>query len=158
MRPIVAADLMTPEVLSVAADMDLGELAAFLVDHEISGAVVRDDRGQPIGVVSLTDLAAAAADNAELGPREEISAYYQPAAGATIDPAELEEMESGVDGLTASDIMTPQVYSVSIDATVSEVARTLLDGHLHRLLVLDEDELVGVISVSDLLGLLVEED
>ena len=43
-----------------------------------------------------------------------------------------------------------------IARVVSEVAATLLDLHLHRLLVIDEDELVGIISTSDLIGLLVE--
>ena len=65
MRPIVAADLMTPDVLSVPETMGLGELSAFLLDHQISGVVVRDEEGQPVGVVSLTDLAAVTADAAD---------------------------------------------------------------------------------------------
>lgn len=158
MRPIVAADLMTPEVLSVPEDMGLTALAAFLLDHEISGAVVRDEEGQPVGVVSLTDLVAVTADSADLPPDLEVSGFYQHTGPGELDPGGLELVESAADGLTAGDIMTPQVYSVAIDATVSEIARTLLEGHLHRLLVFDGDELVGIVSASDLLGLLVDED
>lgn len=167
MRPIVAADLMTPDVLSVPETMGLGELSAFLLDHQISGVVVRDEEGQPVGVVSLTDLAAVtadAADAADIGdtadspPASNGSAFYLQAEDPGIDPAGLEEAGSAGEGLTAGDIMTPQIYSVAIDATVSEIARTLLEESLHRLLVFDDAELVGIVSVSDLLGLLIEED
>lgn len=164
MRPIVAADLMTPDVLSVPETMGLGELSAFLLDHEISGVVVRDEESQPSGVVSLTDLAAVTADatnTAETGdtpPASNGSAFYLQAGDPEIDPAGLEEVGAAGEGLTAGDIMTPQIYSVAIDATVSEIARTLLEERLHRLLVFDDAELVGIVSVSDLLGLLIEED
>jgi predicted transcriptional regulator len=46
MRPITAADLMNPEVLSVPDDMTLSDLAAFLLDNEITGAPVADRRGR----------------------------------------------------------------------------------------------------------------
>jgi predicted transcriptional regulator len=38
MRPITAADLMNPEVLTVRDDATVAELARFLVDNEITGA------------------------------------------------------------------------------------------------------------------------
>ena len=158
MRPIVAADLMTPEVLSVPETMGLAELAAFLLDNEISGAVVRDTDERPVGVVSLTDLAAVTADSAEQPSAQELSGFYRHTGSGELARGELERVESASDGLTAADIMTPQVYSVALDASVSEVARTLLDGHLHRVLVVDGDDLVGIVSASDLLGLLIEED
>src|SRR5215203_5722911 len=57
MRPIIAADVMNPNVLMVQEDMTAGELASFLVESEISGAPVVDPTGRLVGVVSLTDLA-----------------------------------------------------------------------------------------------------
>jgi CBS domain-containing protein len=59
--------------------------------------------------------------------------------------------------LLVRDIMTPAVYSVPEDATVSEVAGRMLDSHVHRLLVLREGRPVGIVTTSDLLGLLVDE-
>ncbi len=53
--------------------------------------------------------------------------------------------------------MTPTVYSVPEDATVPEIASMMLSGHLHRLLVTRDDRPIGIVSTSDLLGLLVEE-
>ena len=48
--------------------------------------------------------------------------------------------------------MNPKIYSVREDATVSEIATLMLNGHIHRLLVTREDRAVGVITTSDLLG------
>ena len=56
-----------------------------------------------------------------------------------------------------ADIMTPAVYAVAEDATVSEVASMMLKEHLHRVLVTQGEKVVGIISTSDLLGLLIDE-
>lgn len=134
MRPITAGDLMNPEILTVDADLTVRELASFLVENEISGAPVRDKEERIVGVVSLFDIAAVASDGED-------------GTGAGL--------EDPRDGLLVADIMTPVVHSVTEDATVSEVAAAMLKGHLHRLLVTREDQAVGIISTSDLLGLLI---
>src|SRR5262245_31446119 len=60
MRPITAADVMNPEVLTVPDDLPVAALASFLVEREISGAPVADAAGHLVGVVSVTDIALAA--------------------------------------------------------------------------------------------------
>ncbi len=130
MRPITASDLMNPIVLVAREDMVLKDLATFLLDNEITGAPVEDRFGNLVGVVSLVDLVQAAYEN---------------------EP-------DGEEGRLANGIMTPGVFSVPEDATVSEVASTMVDNHLHRLLVTRDGKPLGIISSSDLLGLLVDED
>jgi CBS domain-containing protein len=44
------------------------------------------------------------------------------------------------------------------DTPVSELAETLIEEHVHRLLVTRDERVVGIVSTSDLLGLLVEEE
>ena len=75
MRPITASDLMNPEVLTVRDDMTVRELAAFLIENEISGAPVADAEERLVGVVSLVDVAAVASGE---GPRlaRDGSAYF----------------------------------------------------------------------------------
>lgn len=148
MRPITAGDLMNPEILTVDADMTVRELAAFLVENEISGAPVQDDEGRIVGVVSLVDVAAVHSESEE-GDAE--SSPFEAQGSREPD-------DGGRDGLMVADVMTPMVYSVTEDATVSEVASAMLKGHLHRVLVTREDRAVGIISTSDLLGLLVTND
>lgn len=152
MRPITAADLMNPDVLTVPDDMSVRELARFLVDNDITGAPVEDDAGKLIGVVSVFDIARLLGedeDDFELEDGEEVAAN-----GASDDEG-LDPTDD--DDLLVEDIMTPAVWSVPEEATVPEVASLMLKEHLHRLVVVREDEPVGIISTSDLLGLLMDE-
>lgn len=145
---------MNPEVLTVRDDMSVRELASFLIDNEISGAPVADAEGRLVGVVSLVDIAALASGD---GPRRGDGAgFFGPDWDDGLDEEDMEELDQ--DGLRVADIMTPQIYSVQEDSTVSEIASRMLKGHLHRLLVTREDRAVGIITTSDLLGLLVGED
>ena len=164
MRPIVASDLMNPEILTVREDMTVRDLAAFLIDNEISGAPVVSKKGKLVGVVSMVDIAEVASEGADEPAGEgrgESPAFFQrtwkPSAGADA-AAELEELDLDGEELLVADIMTPNVYSVAEDATVSEIAKLMLKHHLHRVLVTDGDQAQGIISSSDLLGLLVDED
>ena len=50
------ADVMTREVISVAPETSLRDVARLLVDHQISGVPVVDAEGTCIGVVSEADL------------------------------------------------------------------------------------------------------
>lgn len=158
MRPIVATDLMTPDVLSVPESLPLVELAAFLVDHQISGVAVTDDDGKFVGVVSVTDLATAAAEGgSRFGWKRQSSDFYVGGWEDRLDEEDLSTLRLEDDGLRVRDVMTATVYSVPVDATASEVAAIMLQSHLHRLLVVADDQIVGIITTSDLLGLLVDE-
>ena len=130
MREITAGDLMNPRILAVPFDMPIQDLAAFLLDHEITGAPVKDEEGLLIGVVSLVDLAAVVAEQDDENEGPELVA----------------------------DIMSDGVIGVDENAPVTEVAERMLKDHLHRVLVLRDGEAVGIVSTSDLLGLLVEDD
>ncbi len=157
MRPIVARDLMTPEVLGVRESSTVQEVAAYLVDHEISGAVVRNDRGEITGVVSLSDIASAAADRGtRVGVDRSWPDFYASDWDDRLDASDLSRVHFADTELAVREVMTPDVFSVDADAVVSEVARTMLESHIHRVLVRENDEFVGVISTSDLLGLLVQ--
>ena len=173
MRPITAADLMNPKVLAVRDDMTLRELAAFLIRNQITGAPVEDGGGRLVGVVSTVDIAEAVlAGQEEGGAGDEAgsggAAGEAARAGGGVaffaqdweeepDEEDLAELRLAEDDLLVRDIMTPAVYAVAEDATVSEVASRMLDSHVHRLLVTREDRPVGIITTSDLLGLLIDE-
>jgi CBS domain-containing protein len=152
MRLITAADLMNPRVLTVREDLTVRELANVLVENEISGAPVEDRSGKLVGVVSLTDIAAALADDEEEG-----GDYFVSEWGDGMSREEIEELGLDEAELTVVDIMTPEVFTVREDTPVSEIAEAMIQNHVHRILVTREDRVVGIISTSDLLGLLVEE-
>lgn len=151
MRLITAADVMNPRVLTVRADMTVQEAARFLLDNEITGAPVQDREGRLVGVISVVDIAEAASGGSGVGPRP---TYFSRGRERPLSPGDLDELASGE--LQVADIMTPEIYTVAEDTPVSEVALRMLKDHLHRLLVVSGDQPVGVVSTSDLLGLLVD--
>jgi len=160
MRPITASDLMNPEVLTVRGDMSVRDLAAFLVDNEITGAPVEDEDGKLVGVVSLIDIVEiAAGDEPAARARESANPdFYVRDWEDQLSEEDMETLHIEEEDIFVREIMTPQIFSVEEDARVAEVARMMLDGHIHRVLVTRDDKPVGIISTSDLLGLLVEED
>ena len=61
-----------------------------------------------------------------------------------------------MDALRVSDVMTASVVSVTPDAEIAEVAKLLTKHGIHRVLVIDGETLVGVVSSLDLARLVAE--
>jgi len=149
-----ARDLMTDRVLAVQADMSLQELAAFLTDHEISGAPVISGYGNVIGVVSVTDIARNDSDIARGSEeQEEPPSYFLGDAATKADKETLKAVGRRPEA-TVRDVMMPALFTVEEDAPIYEVADRMLRGHLHRLLVVrsgTKRDIVGIVSSMDLL-------
>ena len=156
MRPIVARDVMTPEVLSIGESATLPDLANFLLGNEISGAVVVNADGEPVGVVSLSDLAESSTTDGDT-VESQVSSFFRDDWRGTFDEFDAREIRVADEAAQVGDIMTAEIVSVDADARISEVARLLSDSHLHRVLVTESEALVGIITTTDLLGLLVDE-
>ncbi len=156
MRALVARDVMNPNVISVRDDLTVAELAEFLVDSEISGAPVEDAEGRLVGVVSLTDVASALTGNDQVATRRH-PGYYLRGWEEKFNPEELAGLRVAESDLTAGEIMTPSIFAVEDETPVSAVAEKMIRSHVHRLLVTREHKVVGILTSSDLLGLLVDE-
>jgi CBS domain-containing protein len=147
---------MTPEVLSIGESATLPELANFLLGNEISGAVVVNADGEPVGVVSLSDLAESSTPPGDT-VESQVADFFTEGWRESFDEFDVREMRVEDEAAQVSDIMTAEIVSVDAEARIPDVARLLLDSHLHRVLVTDGDTLVGILTTSDLLGLLVDE-
>jgi CBS domain-containing protein len=150
-RGLRARDVMTREIVSVAEDATVRELVGLLQEHEISGAPVVNARGKITGVVSLSDVASVSGEREAIAPEHADPDLYVHDWEDKVNPDELRQLHVEEEGLLVRDIMTPRVYTVAADAPLAEVARTLVSGHVHRLLVAERDRLVGIVSTVDLL-------
>lgn len=56
LRVRTAAEMMTPNPVSIGQDATVTEAAAFLTSRGISAAPVIDEAGRPVGVVSRSDI------------------------------------------------------------------------------------------------------
>jgi len=116
---------MHPGVITCRADATLGQVAVMLTQHHVHALVVSDRDGRPLGIISDFDLLAG----------EWLSA----------DPESLEAMRT----MTAGELMSTPIDAVEADTPFNEAARRMREEQVHRLLVLEAGNPVGVISISD---------
>lgn len=161
MNAIPVRSVMSRNVLAVRDDMNLQEVATFLTDNQISGAPVEDAEGRLVGVVSLTDVARATSEQTSWEPalfRQPVpggSDFYLHSLEQRLAAEELESFPLEDSALVVNEIMTPRIFSVEEDATVSDAAQMMREAHIHRLLITNGGRMVGIVTTSDLLGLLV---
>ena len=142
-------DLMNPDIMTVADDMTTDELARFLIEREISGAPVVDSQGQLIGVVSMTDIGRNMAEPADFTSSPSLGFYRDVAAELTLEDFGQRYVEERA--VTVRDVMTPVIHQVPATASVVEAARMMVEQHIHRLVVTQGKEPVGIITSMDLL-------
>jgi CBS domain-containing protein len=131
MVPIVE-DVMTPDPIVFTTDESLQEAARQLEESEISGAPVVDSAGILVGVLSETDLVRARAT---------------------------EQLWERWPGLKVRHLMHSPVLTADRTMTVEEAAVLMERAHVHRLVVVAEDQQtpIGVLSTSDLVRAMVGE-
>ncbi len=155
-KTLTARDIMTAHVIMAQDDMTTGELANLLLDHEITGAPVQDDRGRLVGVVSLADVVRNGSNEESLDTDRSNPDFFVRGWEERVDPSEIRRLVSDRDRTLVRDLMTPTVYTVGEDTSVSEIADTMLSAHIHRLLVTRGDTVVGIVSTTDMLRALIE--
>jgi CBS domain-containing protein len=148
----IAGDLMVPKIEWIRVTATVPEAVALLTKKRISAVPVLDANGQPVGVLSLSDIVAHDYEKyAHLQPGQEY--YHKNEFILRLKEARprvfhVEETEA----VLVQDIMTPVVYSVARTTPASTVVDAILSLNVHRLFVTDEDgEIVGVISTIDVL-------
>jgi len=168
-------EIMQRDVVTVSPDTTVRELLRTMVANQISGLPVVSDTGEILGVVSTTDVIRLGAQEAEVTrgsltweplalPEEE---YDEDSAAPFFLISEdwtyptedqTEAISEGVfEGFSVRDIMTPAAFTVGPRDGVSLVAKFLLQGRIHRALVVEEGRLKGIVTTFDLLRAFVED-
>jgi CBS domain-containing protein len=145
-----ARDFMQTELLTVTPETSIIDIHKLFIEEEIHGAPVVDDMGVVRGVVSTLDLLRAV--NEEVEPDQTTQSYFRSEWSQLVDelPGRLREVR-------ASDIMTRELVAVRSDTSIVEVARIMREQHVHRVLVIDDRELLGVVTTFDLLRAFVDD-
>ena len=156
-EPIVRArDLMERDVITVTPETRLLDVHRLFVEEEIHGAPVVGEDTLVRGVISTLDLLRLVRDEFEPGAGATATTYFRdelPYSGP--DWLQMpEDFQDRMQELTAADAMTRDLVTVGPDATVDDIARTMLEHRVHRVLVCEERVLLGVVSAFDLLRVL----
>lgn len=147
MKPILAhcaADLMSRDLIVISEKMSLRGAARILSRADISGAPVVDHDGKVVGVLSATDFLRLAKDGATPLPctcRENTFEPWQ-----MLDHAKATEA-------TVAQVMTKNPVTAPTNTPITELARMMLDAHIHRVILVDTMERpVGVVTSTDILA------
>lgn len=115
------------EVWSITSDATVYDALCLLADKNIGALVVVDD-GKVCGIVSERDYA------------------------RKITLLGRDSLDTKV-----SEIMTREVTTITRERTVSECMETITERHIRHLPVVENDELVGLISVGDIVKAVIAE-
>lgn len=135
-------DVMTTSVLTVRADTPFKEVVEILVEHGVSGVPVVDTGGRVVGLVTEADLVSKEAF--DLRHRRPLAAVADLIAGVRV-------WSDKAAGLTAAEVMSERVVTVSPAEDLHYVARRMLELGVKRFPVVDDGRLVGIVSRQDLL-------
>jgi CBS domain-containing protein len=134
-RRVCVRDWMHPNPVTVRTDTTLDEVYRLMQERQIRRVpVVRD--GQLVGILSLGDVR-----------------HGLPAAGLSSSG----EARQQAAAPTVESLMTRDVLTIRPDATLREAARLMLENKIGGLPVLQGNDLVGIITESDIFRVLVQE-
>jgi chloride channel protein, CIC family len=124
---MTVAELMQRNVKTVESQATLAEAIVSLSDAHISGMLVVDGAGKVVGVLSTTDVLSAEAEVDDPIARRALFEYT-----------------------AVRDIMTPRPYTIAPGEDIREAARQMLYADVHRIFVAEGDQVVGIISTTDI--------
>ncbi|HKY98506.1 MAG TPA: CBS domain-containing protein [Gemmatimonadaceae bacterium] len=119
---------MTSTVVTISPETTVRETMEALATNHLSGVpvVVRD---KVVGVVSMTDIL----NFMVTAPQRKSG-----------------EIEKPVDQTTAADLMTDEIFSVRSTSSIRSAAALMQKRGIHRVLVIDDGKLLGIVSALDI--------
>jgi len=139
-------DIMTPDPVTVEPALSVTDAARLMVDKGI-GALPVVKGGELVGLVTEGDLIMK-------DVKLEYPTYIHLLDGFIMYPPSTTRFEHELKkavAATVGDVMTAEPHTVQADTSVEDVATLLVDRDVSRLPVLDGDELVGIVTKSDVL-------
>ncbi len=140
---MIASDVMTRKVLSVKPDETVEHAANLMLRHGISGLFVVDAKGVLAGVITEGDLLR----RDEIGTQRHRPWWLR----VLVSPGRQALDFTHAHGRLVSDVMTPEVISVTPATVLEDVVETMEKQRIKRVAVIDNERMVGVIARSDLL-------
>jgi CBS domain-containing protein len=140
---MIAADVMTRNVISVPPDATVADAVELMLGRGISGLLVVDTSGMLAGIVTEGDLLR----RDELGTQRRRSWWLRLLASPGRQAADFTRAH----GRKVADVMTHDVLSVAADAPLTDIVALMEEHRVKRVPVLDGLRVVGVVSRADLL-------
>lgn len=150
--------VMTRDVLALAPDMSLKQMDSVLLEHRVSGAPVVD-RGRLVGVASRADVIRLIyEDQSEAARVADIytSPFPIPIAALEVLAKDSKRIMEHMASSRVRDVMTANPLTASPGDDIEKVAQLMATEGVHRVPVVQDDELVGIVSSLDIVRLVGE--
>jgi acetoin utilization protein AcuB len=128
-------DWMTPKPVIASSNTLLRDAYWLMIDNKVRRLPVMDDE-HLVGIVTLEDLRRA-----------------EPPTGIGLDLVKITDMLSK---MTVRQVMTQNPKTIAPDAPLIEAARMMLEHEVSTLPVMEDSQLVGIITESDIFRAFVE--
>ena len=124
---MVVKDVMSSPVVKLDEDETSNKVATLMDENDLGCVIISNKAGKPVGIITERDLVIRV-----------LAKNLMP------------------DAIKAKEIMTSPLVTIQPEATISEAARRMSRLDIRRLGVVYKDNLVGVISSRDILGVMPE--
>lgn len=121
------ANLMQKDIQTIREDAPVAEAIVLLADRRVGALPVVNVHHDLVGILSASDILTAEAETEDGTALDQVATH-----------------------MAVSDLMTAAPKTITPDAPVKLAAQEMLYLDVHRLLVVEDDTLVGVISQSDI--------
>ncbi|WFN34038.1 CBS domain-containing protein [Methanogenium sp. S4BF] len=144
-------DVMTPRPISVTIDTPVSQVSLLMKKNRIGGIPVTEN-GKPVGIVTETDILSLLtmpeiSDDLWLpSPFEIIEIPIR----ELMNWEKTKEALSDVGSLPISEVMSDDLICTAPDVDIEEAASIMMKEGIARLLVVEGDELVGIVTRADL--------
>ncbi len=152
-----AREIMVEILVTLSPTDTLSEAAETLLTEQISGAPVLDSDNRCVGVLAISDLIRA--EGTILAEQKQMAEANFFSSGIvwpeSIYSEKLQQLRDKIMPVSEQSVqrfMTTDLVSVAVGEPLMTVVGKMVDGHVHRVLVLDSDNrLHGIISTIDIL-------
>ena len=140
---MIAEQVMTRRVVSITPDASIWEAACLMLEKEISGLPVIDDKGNLVGIVSEGDLL----HRAEAGTERHRSWWLQLFTAEERLATEYVKAHAR----KVLDVMTRDVITAGPNTPLHEIAALLEQNSIKRVPIVKDGQLIGIVSRANLI-------
>jgi CBS-domain-containing membrane protein len=138
-----AMEVMTRDVVSIGPDASVLEAVRLMLQHRISGLPVVDAAGNLQGVVTEGDFLR----RTETGTQRKHSRFVE----FLLGPGRLAVDYAHASGRKVSEVMTPDVHTVTEDAPLEQVVHLMERHRVKRLPVVRGGKVIGIVTRANLM-------
>ncbi|MGI9590628.1 MAG: CBS domain-containing protein [Myxococcota bacterium] len=141
-------DIMSPRPEVLSPGMPVRELEERFISHQVGGFPVLE-HGKLVGLVTRSDLVRVLDLEHTI---DDLIAERAESAGAPADSSQSRGARIGarLEAMTVADVMVRDVITVAPETPVEDAARAMIEARVHRLPVVEGDQLVGLVTGLDL--------